>query len=273
MEQEYCTGARGGLMPDSAAADVLSHKLVGALKQYVAHFHLTNAGAAVEQEASTGAQRLAPGLAAHVLSGLLRALQMDDLHHEETKSRVISSRLSEKFEGAIKLSAEPLTNVKFMHEIDIIGKYFEEISQDTGKYVVGVDDTMQVLDTGAIETIIVWENLDITRYVLKYSSTGETIIKHLNKEQDADESNFREPTTNGELEIIDKMPLLEWLANEYRKFGCSLEFVTNKSQEGSQFCRGFGGIGAILRYKLDVRAFDDVSDDGEVYEEVYVDSE
>ncbi|XP_019242679.1 PREDICTED: eukaryotic peptide chain release factor subunit 1-3-like [Nicotiana attenuata] len=132
---------------------------------------------------------------------------------------------------------------------------------------------MQVLDTGAIETIIVWENLDVTRYVLKNSSTGETIIKHLNKEQDADESNFREPTTNGELEIMDKMLLLEWLANEYRKFGCSLEFVTNKSQEGSQFCRGFGGIGAILRYKLDVRAFDDVSDDGEVYEEVYVDSE
>ncbi|XP_019256485.1 PREDICTED: eukaryotic peptide chain release factor subunit 1-3-like [Nicotiana attenuata] len=172
-----------------------------------------------------------------------------------------------------KEKKNPLTNVKFMHEIDIIVKYFEEISQDTGKYVVGVDDTMQVLDTGAIETIIVWENLDVTRYVLKNSSTGETIIKHLNKEQDADESNFREPTTNGELEIMDKMPLLEWLANEYRKFGCSLEFVTNKSQEGSQFCRGFGGIGAILRYKLDVRAFDDVSDDGEVYEEVYVNSE
>nr|XP_016477310.1 PREDICTED: eukaryotic peptide chain release factor subunit 1-3-like [Nicotiana tabacum] len=177
------------------------------------------------------------------------------------------------FSQAIKLSAEHLINVKFMHEIDIIGKYFEEISQDTGKYIIGVDDTMQVLDTGAIETIIVWENLDVTRYVLKNSSTGETIIKYLNKEQDAHQSNFREPTTNGELEIMDKMLLLEWLANEYRKFGCSLEFVTDKSQEGSQFCRGFGGIGAILRYKVDVRVFDDVSDNGEVYEEVYVDSE
>ena len=26
------------------------------------------------------------------------------------------------------------------------------------------------------------------------------------------------------------MPLLEWLANSYKKFGCQLEFVTNKSQ-------------------------------------------
>ncbi|PHU16632.1 hypothetical protein BC332_12327 [Capsicum chinense] len=35
----------------------------------------------------------------------------------------------------------------------------------------------------------------------------------------------------------EKLSLLEWFANEYRRFGCSLEFVTTKSQEGSQFCR------------------------------------
>ncbi|GKD74000.1 peptide chain release factor subunit [Tanacetum coccineum] len=48
--------------------------------------------------------------------------------------------------------------------------------------------------------------------------------------------------TNAELEVLEKTPLLEWFAEEYKKFGCTLEFVTNRSQEGSQFCRGFGGI-------------------------------
>ncbi|CAL5430046.1 unnamed protein product [Camellia sinensis] len=69
------------------------------------------------------------------------------------------------------------------------------------------------------------------------------------------------------MEVQDKTTLLEWFANEYKKFGCTLEFVTNKSQEGSQFCRGFGGIGGILRYQLDIRSFDELSDDGEVYED------
>jgi peptide chain release factor subunit 1 len=32
--------------------------------------------------------------------------------------------------------------------------------------------------------------------------------------------------------------LLEWLAEKYREFGANLEFVTNKSQEGSQFVKG-----------------------------------
>ncbi|PHT52415.1 Eukaryotic peptide chain release factor subunit 1-1 [Capsicum baccatum] len=94
---------------------------------------------------------------------------------------------------------------------------------------------------------------------------GQTLS--LNKDQEADQSNFRDPATNAELEVQEKLSLLEWFANEYRRFGCSLEFVTTKSQEGSQFCRGFGGIGGLLRYQLDVRAFDELSDDGEVYED------
>lgn len=45
-------------------------------------------------------------------------------------------------------------------------KYFEEISQDTGKYCFGVEDSMAALEAGAVETLIVWENLDIIRYTL-----------------------------------------------------------------------------------------------------------
>jgi peptide chain release factor subunit 1 len=89
------------------------------------------------------------------------------------------------FNQAIELSAEILANVKFIQEKRLIGKYFEEISQDTGKYVFGIDDTLKALECGAVETLIVWENLDVNRYVLKNVVTGEVLIKHLNKEQEA----------------------------------------------------------------------------------------
>ncbi|PIN14849.1 hypothetical protein CDL12_12499 [Handroanthus impetiginosus] len=171
------------------------------------------------------------------------------------------------FNQAIELSAEILSNVKLIQEKRLIGKFFEEISQDTGKYVFGVDDTIKALEMGAVETLIVWENLDTNRYVLKNSVTGEVVVKYLNKDQESDLSNFKDAATSAELEVQDKMPLLEWFANEYRNFGCSLEFVTNRSQEGSQFCRGFGGIGGILRYQLDIRSFDEPSDEGELYED------
>lgn len=171
------------------------------------------------------------------------------------------------FNQAIELSADVLSNVKFIHEKRLIGKYFEEISQDSGKYVFSVDDTLKALEMGVVEILRVWESLDVNRYELKNGSTGETIVKHLNKKQENNQSSFRDSKTNAELGVWDKMSLLEWFANEYRKFGCSLEFATNKSQEGSQFCRGFGGIGGILRYQVDMRSFNELCDDDKVYDD------
>ena len=37
----------------------------------------------------------------------------------------------------------------------------------------GVKDTLACLDMGAVETLIVWENLDMQRYVFTNTTTGE----------------------------------------------------------------------------------------------------
>ncbi|CAN1188119.1 Eukaryotic peptide chain release factor subunit 1-2 [Linum perenne] len=139
----------------------------------------------------------------------------NDLKTELSQSDMFDPRLQAKilnvvdvsyggengFNQAIELSAEILSNVKFIQEKRLIGKYFEEISQDTGKYVFGVDDTLKALEMGAVETLIVWENLDINRYVLKNSVNGEIVIKHLNKDKEGDQSNFRDASTCAELEV------------------------------------------------------------------------
>ncbi|QHO12857.1 Eukaryotic peptide chain release factor subunit [Arachis hypogaea] len=119
------------------------------------------------------------------------------------------------FNQAIELSSEILSNVKFIQEKRLIGKYFEEISQDTGKYVFGVEDTLKALEMGAVETLIVWENLDMSRFVLKNSATGEVVIQHFNKEQEANQSNFRDPVSNAdyeEKEVKIPAPVIEGVA-------------------------------------------------------------
>ena len=66
-----------------------------------------------------------------------------------------------------------MANVKFVQEKRLIQKYFDEISQDTGRYCFGVEDTLKALELGAVETLIVWENMDITRYILRNAAGGK----------------------------------------------------------------------------------------------------
>eukprot|EP00123_Amoebidium_parasiticum_P000047 comp10129_c0_seq1/m.4962 comp10129_c0_seq1/g.4962 ORF comp10129_c0_seq1/g.4962 comp10129_c0_seq1/m.4962 type:complete len:435 (-) comp10129_c0_seq1:668-1972(-) len=156
------------------------------------------------------------------------------------------------FNQAIELSAECLMNVKFIQEKKLIMKYFEEIAQDTGKYCFGIGDTLKALEMGAAEVTIVWENLEITRYEVKNPNSDDVIVHYLTPEQEKDKKKFfQDEVTGTDLEIVEALPVIEWFANNYKTFGTTLEIITDKSQEGAQFVRGFGGVGALLRYKVD----------------------
>ncbi|GJN92592.1 hypothetical protein Rhopal_005627-T1 [Rhodotorula paludigena] len=192
------------------------------------------------------------------------------------------------FNQAIELAAESLSNVKFVQEKKLIQKYFDEISLDTGKYCFGVDDTLRGLEMGAVETLIVWENLDVTRHILRDSQGAEHIVythapppaANNNKAEQAasgiaalserDREKFIDKTTGLEMEQAgEPQNLLEWFSEKYKDFGAELEFVTNKSQEGSQFVKGFGGIGGLLRYKVDFAEIADaieMGDEDEFYD-------
>jgi peptide chain release factor subunit 1 len=78
------------------------------------------------------------------------------------------------FNQAIELSAESLSNVKFVQEKKLIQRYFDEISMDSGKYCFGIEDTLKALELGAVETLIVWENLDIQRHILRNAAGGKS---------------------------------------------------------------------------------------------------
>ncbi|AGO12383.1 AaceriAER028Cp [[Ashbya] aceris (nom. inval.)] len=162
------------------------------------------------------------------------------------------------FNQAIELSAEALANVKFIQEKKLLTEYFDEISQDTGKFCYGVDDTLKALDLGAVEKLIVFENLEIVRYVFK-TSEDEEVIKFAIPTQE-DKSYAIDKATGTEMEVKEEQLLIEWLAEHYKEFGANLEFISDKSSEGAQFVTGFGGIGGILRYKVN---FDQLADDSE----------
>jgi len=80
------------------------------------------------------------------------------------------------FNQAIELSAETLGSVKLVQEKKLIQKWFDEIAQDTGKYCFSIKDTLNALDQGACEVLIVWDQLDADRLV---STRRDTVLGRL----------------------------------------------------------------------------------------------
>jgi len=161
------------------------------------------------------------------------------------------------FNQAIELASETLKNVKFVQEKKLITKFLDEVAQDTGKFCFGVRDTIAGLDMGAVETLIVWEELEIRRIKICNPHTQKEDIHYLTPQEAKNEKLYRCPDTGVELDVVENEPFVEWIVENYKTFGTKLEFITDRSQEGNQFCKGFGGIGGLMRYRVEFEMFDE----------------
>merc|ERR1711904_167418 len=107
---------------------------------------------------------------------------------------------------------------------------------------------MQCLELSAVDVLIIWESLDFRRIAVVNPHSGEEQIHLISPEQAQDEHLYRCAETGVEL---------DWIVDNYRSWGARLELVSDRSQEGCQFVKGFNGIGGLLRYPVELELLDE----------------
>ncbi|KRX05899.1 Peptide Chain Release Factor eRF1/aRF1, N-terminal [Pseudocohnilembus persalinus] len=168
---------------------------------------------------------------------------------------------------AIELSQDTLADVKFVQEKNLLSKFYEQISMDTGMIIYGATETIKTLEAGGVESLIINENLDLERVTIKNKETGNETFQIVKHGSATDQSTYKDG--DAECDFVKVESLVDWIAENYKDFGAKLSFVSDKSPEGYQFLKGFGGIGGFLRYKMDtdfitnqnIQAWSDDDDD------------
>ena len=107
------------------------------------------------------------------------------------------------------MGSDALSNVKFVQEKKVIGKFFEAIALDTGMIVFGVEDTMKAFELGALQTMLLFENIEVMRYEIKNPVKGETRVHLLTALQEKDPKYFKDAETGVDLEVVDSVQLAD----------------------------------------------------------------
>lgn len=193
-----------------------------------------------------------------------------DIKHELHESALLDPRIKEKImkplvdvpyggsqglNHAIILTHEKLGGIKFVEEKNLLEKYFEGIARDSN-VSVGVKDTITALESSAVEYLILWEQLNLEKWIIRNENIGEDEIRYVDPKMVTVASSLKK----GE-QLIEKSPLLEWFVDTHNQYGAEIRFVSDHTNEGSQFVKGFGGVGALLRYKMDFTDYADDDDD------------
>ena len=145
----------------------------------------------------------------------------------------------------VQKSEELLKDTDMMKERMLVTNFLGELAKD-GLATYGEKEVMKALEMGQVETLLVSEENEWIVYKIKNLQTNQIEI-FIDKK-----GNFRLSTyrNNVSMELLEEIDYLDYMAEKAEETSTNLEIVSNETPEGDQFLNGFGGIGAILRYKL-----------------------
>lgn len=155
----------------------------------------------------------------------------------------------------VEKAPEVMKRVRYIEEKKIMQQFLYEVGHDTGKITYGEDEVRRALESGAVNILLLSEGLDTSRVTVKCSACSYQ-AQHSVKNQKQME--FQQglvgkpcPKCNSQaLSILDTQDLIDDFAKLAEHTNSEVEIISTETEEGQMLKNSFGGVAAILRFKM-----------------------
>jgi peptide chain release factor subunit 1 len=155
----------------------------------------------------------------------------------------------------VEKAPEIMRKVRYIEEKQIVQQFLYEVGHDTGMITYGEAEVRKALEAGAVRTLLISEDIDLLRVTVKCSACGYQ-EQHSVKNQtltsfEQDLSGKPCPKCQApSLAIVEKQDIIDDLAQIAEYANTDVEIISGETEEGQMLKNAFGGIAAILRFKM-----------------------
>jgi peptide subunit release factor 1 (eRF1) len=146
-------------------------------------------------------------------------------------------------EELVKRSEDALEQTEIFKEKKLLNDFFVRL-REKENVVVGLEKTLKALELGAIEELIISENFEFVRKNLACKNGHKKVVVLKKDEKAYCEICGEEMKVESEEEIFDE------IVEKAEELGAKVHIVSDDTEEGKGF-KSMGGIGAILRFKIE----------------------
>jgi len=163
---------------------------------------------------------------------------------------------AEGIRALIEKVKEQMENVKYIREKEAMQRFMKEISNETGLATYGLEETQRALNYGVVDMLLLSEKLDIYTVKLRCSNCDYSENRTLKERSlykfkiEIQEESCPKCSSNS-FKIIEINSIIEGLGEIAESTGTDIEILSTETEEGEMLYSTFGGIAAILRYKID----------------------
>lgn len=176
----------------------------------------------------------------------------DYLHHE-IKNKVITT-VDTSYTGefgireVIEKSMDVLTEIDVMREKKLVQRFLTELVSEDGLASYGELEVRKNLEMGAVEILLLSEDIKSRRDKFECSSCGFTQEKTFKDSKIESEVNC--PECGEKMNLKETEDVIDDFVKMAEEVGSEVEIISTETEEGMQLLKAFGGIGAILRYRI-----------------------
>jgi len=158
-------------------------------------------------------------------------------------------------EEVVDHAPEILKQVRYVEEKRIVQRFLYEIGHDTGLVTYGENEVKKALEAGAVDTLLLSESLNRVRATVKCNNCGYERQETM-REQSVppfEQGLIGQPCqkcTAPSLAVAETRDIIDDFADLAEQVGANVEVISTETEEGQMLKNSFGGIAAILRFKL-----------------------
>lgn len=146
----------------------------------------------------------------------------------------------------LEKSDKILAEQEAVKEKTLVDRFIKEVVSN-GLATYGEKQVREAILSHQAEKVLLSEGMDYTAAEYKCLSCENTERKISG---DKPESRIPCPKCNAEMRLENEKPLIDDLEELARENNIEVEIISTNTTEGIQFLTGFGGIGALLRYRI-----------------------
>lgn len=176
----------------------------------------------------------------------------DYLHHE-IKQKIITT-VDTSYTGEFGIrevmdkSMDVLTEIDVMREKKLVQRFLHELVDENGLASYGESEVRRNLAMGAVEILLLSENLKKIRMIYHCPSCQNKTEKTVKREAEPGELTC--PSCGEKMKTEEGRDLIDDFVDMAEEVGSEVEIISTETEEGMQLLKAFGGIAAILRYRV-----------------------
>lgn len=175
----------------------------------------------------------------------------EDYLHQELEEEIIAQESTnysgeDALEELVEKAEDAIEDSEAVREKQYVNEFLTNLKEENGKSEYGLKQVMKAMDMGAVETVLISE--DVEFYEAEYiCPNGHE--KNIHEEEPEIESSIECDECGEEMKLEEMRDIVDVFAEKAEEMSSDIKIISTDHEEGERLMN-MGGVAALMRYRI-----------------------